>query len=133
MQRRKRQNLSQLRLKLLQLYRSDPGDLAFFLSSRTLTKGTVYPLRRKCSKPACRCVRGELHETIVLTASVGGKTRLWMIPKDRIEEIRQRTECYRQFRRARGRFVKVWTQRHVAMLRLIDAIEKILIQAPSVI
>lgn len=128
MQRRKRQNLSQLRLKLLKLYRSDPDDLAPFLSNRTLTKGTVYTLRRKCSKPSCRCARGELHENIVLTASFGGKTKLWTIPKDRIEEIRQQTERYRQFRRARARFIKECAKRQAALLRLIDAIEKILIQ-----
>lgn len=133
MQRNKRQNLSQLRLELLKLYRSEPNDLAPFLSNHPLTKGTVYPLRRKCSKPSCRCARGELHENIVLTASFGGKTRLWTIPEDRIEEIRQQTERYRQFRQARKRLVKEWTKRQAELLRLIDAIEKILIQAPWVI
>lgn len=130
MQRRKRQNLSQLRLKLLKLYRSDPDDLAPFLSNRTLTKGTVYTLRRKCSNPSCRCARGELHENIVLTASIGGKTRLWTIPEDQIEEIRQQAERYRQFRRARRYLVKEWGKRQAAMLRLIDAIEKIRLQIP---
>lgn len=130
MQERKRHNLSRLRSELLKLYRSDPHDLSPFLSSQTLTKGTVYTLRRKCSKPTCRCTRGELHENIVLTASFGGKTRLWTIPEDRIEEIRQQTGSYRQFRRARAHFIKEYARRQARLLRLIDAIEKNRIQAP---
>lgn len=130
MQEKRKTNLSRLRLKLLELYRSDPKNLAPFLSSHTLTKGTVYTLRRKCSKPSCHCVRGQLHESVVLTASIEGKTRLWTIPKDRIEEIRQQAESYRRFRRARGRFVKECAKRQTAMLRLIDRIEEIRAQTP---
>lgn len=116
--------LGQLRQQLLEAHQASPDDLAPFLSNHSLIKGTVYALRRKCSKASCRCASGERHETIVLTASVGGKTRLWTIPQDRIEEIRQQAECYRQFRRARARFVKECAKRQAATLRLIDAIEK---------
>lgn len=55
-----------------------------------------------------------------MTASIGGKTRLWTLPEDRIAELRLSAERYRQFRRARAQLVK--DQRE--MLRLIDAIEK---------
>jgi hypothetical protein len=130
MQERKRTNLSRWRLKLLELYHSDPKELAPFLSSHPLTKGTVYTLRRKCSKPTCHCARGELHENVVLTASIGGKTRLWTISKDRITEIRQQTERYRRFRQARSRLVKESAKRQAAMLRLIDKIEKYREQVP---
>lgn len=120
----RRQDLSQLRQKLLAFQHAAPEELAAFLSEYPLIKGTVYTLRRKCSKPSCRCARGERHETVVLTASVGGKTRLWTIPVERVEEIRQRTENYRRFRQARARFVKECAKRQAAMLRLIDVIEK---------
>lgn len=116
--------LSQLRKGLIDLYRGSLNDLGPFLSDRPMVKGTVYPLRRKCAKPSCRCARGERHETMVLTASIGGKTRLWTITEDRLDEIRQRTEQYRQFRRARARFLKECGKRQAEMLRLIDAIEK---------
>lgn len=126
----KRQDLSQLRQKLLALQHPAPDELGTFLGSHPLIKGTVYTLRRKCSKPSCRCARGERHETVVLTASIGGKTRLWTIPEERIEEIRQRTESYRRFRQARARLAKEYAKRQAGMLRLIDAIEKIRTQTP---
>ncbi|MFH0963607.1 MAG: hypothetical protein V2A58_06305, partial [Planctomycetota bacterium] len=59
-----------------------------------------------------------------------GRTRLWTIPEERIEEIRERTECYRQFRKARSAFLKKWAQRQAEMLRLLDAVEKTRTQQP---
>lgn len=125
-----RLDISQLRQKLLELYHPAPDELAPFLSSHPLVKGTVYTLRRKCSKPSCRCARGERHATVVLTASIGGKTRLWTIPQERIEEIRERTEHYRRFRKARAAFLKRCSQRQAETLRLLDAVEKIRTQQP---
>ena len=90
-----------------------------------MIKGTLYPLRRKCGKSYCGCARGRLHETMVLSASVSGKTRLWTVPEERIEEIRQMTEHYRRFRQARAELVKLYARQSSQMLRIIDAIEKI--------
>jgi len=98
--------------------------LAPFLSDRPMVKGTVYTLRRKCSKPSCRCATGERHEMIALTATVDGKKRLWPVPADRLEELRGRTEVYRQFRKARARLIKEQRKRQREMLRVIDAIAK---------
>jgi hypothetical protein len=128
MQRNKR--LSQLRQELIRLYQPALDDIGPFLAGHPLVKGTVYTLRRKCSKPSCRCARGEHHAMVVLTASMGGKTQLWTIPEDRIEEIRQQADHYRQFRQARARFVKECAKRQAAMLRLIDSIAKIRTQTP---
>ena len=91
-----------------------------------MIKGTVYTLRRRCSKPSCRCAQGDKHETVVMTASIGGKTRLWTLSDEQIPELRRRTERYRQFRRARAMLVK--EQREA--LRLIDAIEKARMKQP---
>ena len=129
MQIRSRQ-LSQLRQELIQLGHLSTDDLAVFLSNRPLIKGTVYPLRRKCSKPSCRCARGALHETIVLTANLQGKTRLWTIPEDQIPSVRLQTEAYRRFRKARSAFIKKAARRQAEMLRLIDAIREIRTQQP---
>ena len=90
-----------------------------------MIRGTLYPLRRKCAKPSCRCARGGHHETMVLTANISGKTRLWTIPEEHIEEVREMAERYRRFRRARADFIKLYSQRLTQMLRIIDAIEKI--------
>ena len=125
-----RQDLSHLRQRLLEAFQFTSNDLAPFLSDHPLIKGTVYTLRRKCSKPACRCARGEKHESVVLTASIGGKTRLWMIPKDRLEEVQEQTERYRQFRQARSRLLKESAKRQAEMLRVLDAIERARIRTP---
>jgi hypothetical protein len=119
-------DFSRLRQKLRELAHAIPGEVGVFLSSEPIIKGSVYTLRRQCSKPSCRCARGEKHESVVMTASIGGKTRLWTLSDDQIPELRRRTERYRQFRRARARLVKG----HREALRLIDAIEKARTQEP---
>ena len=117
---------SRLRQKLRELAHSTPAEIAPVLSSEPMVKGSVYTLRRRCSKPSCRCARGDKHESVVMTASIGGKTRLWTLSEDQIPELRRRTERYRQFRRARARVVK--GQREA--LRLIDAIEQVRLKQP---
>jgi len=113
-------DFSRLRQKLRELAQAAPLEIGAFISSEPIVKGSVYTLRRRCSKPTCRCALGEKHETVVMTASIGGKTRLWTLSADRIPELRRRTERYRQLRRARARLVKSQQE----TLRLIDAIEK---------
>lgn len=129
MQTRK-QDLSRLRQRLLKLYPAAGEQLAPFLSGRPLIRGTVYTLRRKCGKPSCRCARGERHKTVVLTASIGGKTRLWTIPAERIDEIRERTEAYRRFRQSRDAFMKKLAEHQAEMLRLINTLGKIRTKQP---
>lgn len=124
------ERLSWLKQRLIQLAQAATPDLAPFLSNHSLMRGTVYPLRRKCSKPSCRCARGKYHETIVLTANISGRTKLWTLPKDRIDAVRQETALYREYRRARGRFLKAWSKRQKELLRLIDEIENIRTRQP---
>jgi hypothetical protein len=50
--------------------------------------------------------------------------RLWQVAEDRLEELRNRTEIYRQFRKARTRLIKENWKRQREMLRVIDAIAK---------
>jgi hypothetical protein len=118
------QNFSRLRQRLLELHGPGSEELAPFLSERPMVKGTVYTLRRKCSKPSCRCMTGQRHEMTALTARVNGKMRLWPVPVERLEELRDRTEIYRQFRKARARLIKEHRKRQREMLRVIDAIAK---------
>jgi len=119
-------DFSRLRQKLIQLCETRPADLAPFLGDGPMMKGTVYVLRRKCSKPSCRCARGLRHESLVLSASVEGRTRLWTIPEDRVEEIRGKAERYRQFRQARTQLIR----REQEILRVLDALEKARTQEP---
>ena len=67
---------------------------------------------------------------MVLSANIGGKTRLWTIPEDRLDEIRERTERYRQFRQSRAQLLKAWSRRGQEIRRVIDAIGKARTQTP---
>ena len=116
---------SYLRQQLIQLAQAGMPKVDAFLSNRPLIRGTLYVLRRKCSKPSCRCTRGLLHQSTVLTASVSGKTRLWTIPDERISEVRSGTEAYRHFKRARAAFLKQCREHQNKALKIIDEIERI--------
>ena len=129
MQNRSKQ-LSQLRHTLRQLSQEGFPSLDPFVSNRPLIKGTIYTLRRKCSKPSCRCARGLLHESVVLTASIAGKTRLWTIPAERISDVRSGTRAYRAYRQARAALIRHCHQRQQEIVRIIDQIEKLRTHQP---
>jgi hypothetical protein len=122
--------LSHLRKRFIDLSPISAEESAVFLSDEALVKGTFYPLRRKCSKPGCRCARGALHETMVLTARVGGRTRLWSIPTEEREDIRLGTERYRRFREARVRLLKECDRRREEILGVVEEIERLRIREP---
>lgn len=64
-----------------------------------LVRGSVVTHRRRCGKPNCRCADGEaLHETPVLSYSVGGRSRLLTLPADQVAAVRAATERYRERR-----------------------------------
>ena len=39
-------------------------------------RGSLVTMRRTCGKKSCRCARGALHESLYVSQSAGGKTRL---------------------------------------------------------
>ena len=52
--------------------------------------------RRRCGKANCRCVNeGLLHESVVLSYSEQGRTRVVMLPPEEVEAVRAATERYR--------------------------------------
>jgi len=59
-------------------------------------RGTVVTQRRRCGKPDCRCANdGPLHESVVLSYSERGRTRVVMLPAEEVEAVRAATERYR--------------------------------------
>jgi hypothetical protein len=81
-----------------------------------MVQGSLYLLRRKCGKPNCRCARGELHASWVLTRSESGKKRLYCVPEDQRGRLRRLTREYRRWQLARARLAKQFTRQ----LALID-------------
>lgn len=64
--------------------------------SDQLVRGSVVTRRRRCGKPGCRCASGEqLHESVVLTYSQHGKTKMVQLPADQVAAVRAGTEAYR--------------------------------------
>ena len=113
------ERFSRLRQTLLHLGDEIKRLIEPFFSDRTVIKGTVYELKRRCGKPGCRCARGELHTRMVVSASEGGKTRLQVIPKGFLVEVQAKVRRYQEHRRARARLGELYRK----MLRLIDEME----------
>lgn len=86
--------------------------------SEPMIQGSFYLLRRKCGKPNCHCVCGQLHGSWVLTRREEGKDRLYSVPKDQRARVRKEAAEYRRYQRARALLVK----RHARLLALADEI-----------
>jgi len=86
-----------------------------------MTPGSLYLLRRKCGKPTCRCAQGHLHEAWVLTRSEQGEARLFSVPSEHRARLRQLTQAYRRYQRARAQWVKTTTQLLAQIDQLAEA------------
>lgn len=119
-------NLSPLRAALRRQLADLEKSLRVVFRRNPLVKGNVYEMARKCGKPSCACTRGQLHRTMVLSWSEQGKTRLRSIPPARLNELRQKSEEYLRFRRARARVSEI----HREILVLLDRIEELRRERP---
>jgi len=63
-----------------------------------MIRGSLVRLRRKCGGENCRCQRGDLHGTWVLSYSVRGRTRLISLRAENVETVRAALERYRRAR-----------------------------------
>lgn len=113
--------LSHLRAKLQALLKELRLTLQVAFKRTPLLKGNVYELARKCGKAHCTCTRGELHRSMVLSWSEEGKTRLRSIPRERVLEVKGKSEEYLRFRRARARVSEICRE----IIVVLDQIEKL--------
>ena len=86
-----------------------------------MTPGSLYLLRRKCGKPTCRCAQGHLHEAWVLTRSEEGKAKLLAVHTEQRARLRQLTQTYRRYQRARAKWVKLSAQLLAQIDQLAEA------------
>jgi len=121
-----RDRLSRIRQSLDRLAQEIRQLISVFAGRLPMIKGTVYEQRRKCGKPTCRCARGRLHRTMVLSRSEGGRTQLIPIPEGRLKDWQVLTGRYQRFRRARARLGQIYR----TMLSLIDELEAARRQGP---
>lgn len=126
MQNRNPSNLSRLRQTLRRLLQDLEHSVEVAFGRSPLVKGNVYELARKCGKPNCICTRGELHRSMVLTWSEGGKSRLMSIPPERLGELKEKSEEYLRFRRTRARVTEISRE----IVAVLDQIEKLRREEP---
>ena len=112
-------NLSSLRSQVRDLQQQLPALLQSFLGREPLLPGSLYTLRRRCGKPACHCVRGELHASTVLSYRGAGRPQNLTLPPEPLREVRKLTADYRAFRKARTQLLRIGRQ----LLDLLDRIE----------
>jgi len=117
---------SRLRQALRDLIRELEASVEVAFHRSPLVKGNVYELARKCGKPNCICTRGQLHRSMVLTWSEGGKSRLFSIPPERVGELKDKSEEYLRVRRARARVTEICRE----ILALLDQMEKLRREEP---
>ena len=118
------QDISSLRSELLKAQQQLPQLLEAWLAREPLLPGSLYTLRRKCGKSNCRCNRGELHESTVLSYRGQGRPRNISPPPEQLESLRTMTHDYRRCRQARAKLVR-W---HRQLLKLVDALEATRVQ-----
>ena len=126
MQKRDFHPHSRLRQTLRNLIRELEASLEVAFSRSPLVKGNVYELARKCGKPNCICTRGQLHRSMVLSWSEGGKSRLLSIRPERVRELKEKSEEYLRVRRARARVTEICKE----ILALLDQMEKLRREEP---
>jgi len=117
---------SRLRQTLRNLIRELEASLEVAFRRSPLVKGNVYELARKCGKPNCICTRGQLHRSMVLSWSEGGKSRLFSIPPERVGELKEKSEEYLRVRRARARVTEICRE----ILAVLDQMEKLRSEEP---
>ncbi len=118
------QQLSSLRSQLLAAQHQLSQLLEECLGRAPLLPGSLYTLRRKCGKPNCRCSRGELHESTVLSYRGQGRPRNIAPPPGQLGSLRTMTHDYRRCRQARAKLVR-WQRQ---LLKLVDALEAARVQ-----
>ena len=53
----------------------------------TILRGSLITLRRKCGSHACRCLKGNLHETPVLSYSLKGATKMLALRSQDVPKV----------------------------------------------
>ena len=52
------------------------------IHTQGLLRGSLLERERVCGKPSCKCMHGDLHQSLYLVVSEKGRARQLFIPKD---------------------------------------------------
>ena len=82
------------RAKLSAAERNFRSQFARLALNRWFLRGSLSERLGKCGKSNCRCARGELHKSLYLVQSQGGKLRQICVPQAWQERVRQAVHDY---------------------------------------
>jgi hypothetical protein len=88
-----------IRAKLSAAERNFRSRIAQLASGQWFLRGTLSERSSKCGKPNCHCAKGELHQSVYLVQSHGGKLRQICVPKLWRERVRQAVTDYQEMQR----------------------------------
>lgn len=100
--------ISRSRQQILALSKKTYQHLGQMLKAKGITKGSIYIQKKKCGNPNCKCAKGDLHRSKILSMSHQGKTRLIPLTKYTITEfvkINRQVKNYQSFRYNRAQIV----------------------------
>ena len=100
--------VSAIKQEILSIKQAISRSIESILSSNLVTKGTICEKRRKCGNKVCKCARGDLHVTKILSFSHKGKSRIIHLSRYSDLELRKlekRVKEYQKFRRSRAQIV----------------------------
>ena len=107
-----------LRRQLWRHFRASGSLLRQMTKPSALIPGSFYLMHRKCGKPSCRCARGQLHATYVLTRSEAGKHKRYCVPASQRARVRKLAAAWKRSQQARAKLHKL----HAQLLTLADQI-----------
>jgi hypothetical protein len=84
------------RAKLSAAERNFRSQFARLALNRWFLRGSLSERMGKCGKPNCRCTRGELHKSLYLVQSQGGRPRQICVPQAWQARVRQAVSDYRK-------------------------------------
>ena len=119
------EKLSRLRKQIVKLERKYASIVRSIVKERGPTiKGLFRQHGTRCGKPNCRCTKGELHTTAVLSFTEQGKQKnIYVRYQDR-ERVKRFSKKYQSFRQKRAEMVKIANE----IVGLSDQILKMLLE-----
>src|SRR6266849_9092907 len=84
------------RAELSAVERNFRSRIAQLASTRWFLRGSLSERAARCGKPGCHCAKGELHPSLYLVQSHGGKPRQVCVPQLWQPRVRQAVNDYQQ-------------------------------------
>lgn len=113
-----RERESKLRLEILRCQERLGTLLGRLLGSGALIPGSIYSRRRRCGKPRCRCLRGQLHQDRVLAVRRAGRMVVRCLDPVGDTATEEAVIAWRLFRRQRHELVE-------ACRALVQAVDRL--------